>query len=165
MSSYKKSAPTSIFHELEFESVTKLFIFNNIIYDNKELNYIFWQNKEFGKIRENLPSLALSFMFFILPSFQPSFIHLFLPFLHNFFLFFFCESTIVRLVKGKKAGHKQPERIQIHWSQNLIYHGSIPRNCDQERAETTWCQKWSPNQIQVVLKTKKIYIFFYKRKK
>jgi hypothetical protein len=34
-------------------------------------------------------------------------------------------------------------------------HGSIPRNCDREGAGTTWCQNWPPNQIQLVVKTKK----------
>jgi phage terminase large subunit-like protein len=33
--------------------------------------------------------------------------------------------------------------------------GSIRRNCDQEGAETTWYQNWPPNQIQLVVKTKK----------
>jgi hypothetical protein len=32
--------------------------------------------------------------------------------------------------------------------------GSIPRNYDQEGAETTWYQNWSPNHIQLVVKAK-----------
>jgi hypothetical protein len=30
-------------------------------------------------------------------------------------------------------------------------HGSIPRNCDREGAETTWCQNWPPNQTKLVV--------------
>jgi hypothetical protein len=33
---------------------------------------------------------------------------------------------------------------------------SIPRNCDRKEAGTTSCQNWSPNQIKLVVKTKKI---------
>jgi hypothetical protein len=34
-------------------------------------------------------------------------------------------------------------------------HSSIPRNCDREGAETTWCQNWPPNQIKLMMKVKK----------
>jgi hypothetical protein len=36
------------------------------------------------------------------------------------------------------------------------YHGSIPGNCDWEGTETTWCQNRPPDQIKLVVKTKKI---------
>jgi hypothetical protein len=45
-------------------------------------------------------------------------------------------------------------------------HSSIPRNCNREKAGTTWCQNWPPNQINLVVKAKKTILpsgRFYKR--
>jgi hypothetical protein len=49
-------------------------------------------------------------------------------------------------------------------------HRSIPRSCDREGAEITWCQNWSPNQIMWSSGPdtggeKKNYRFIYKQVK